>query len=174
MISDGVRMLRSVRDMARNATNDLSRELGTDVKLEDLHPKTFIRKHLLSEEDEATLRRPFDDAYQQVKGIADDVNETTGRRPADPPAPRPSSAPTQTTGQPTPPVGQGGYPPATSDPGQPYTGTGYGQVGYTAPAPSTAWGESGYGGSAPPYGQPGPGYTAPPRHAAEPYDDDAT
>ena len=44
--------------MARNATGDLSRELGTDIQLEDLHPRTFVRKHLLSEEDEAALRRP--------------------------------------------------------------------------------------------------------------------
>jgi len=43
VISDGVRFLRSMRTMARNATNDLSRELGTEVKLEDLHPRTFIR-----------------------------------------------------------------------------------------------------------------------------------
>ena len=35
-ISDGVRILRNLRDMARNATTDLSRELGTDISLEDL------------------------------------------------------------------------------------------------------------------------------------------
>ena len=90
VISDGVRFLRNVRTMARNATNDLSRELGTEVRLEDLHPKAFIRKHLLSEEEEAQLRRPFEDAYHDVRGqvggltgdvrgIADDVNDATGR-----------------------------------------------------------------------------------------------
>ncbi len=89
VISDGLRMLRSLRDMARNATTDLSRELGTEVRLEDLHPKTFIRKHLLSEEDEAALRRPFDDAYRDVKEIATDVNGVGSRRPQEqPPAPR--------------------------------------------------------------------------------------
>ena len=67
-ISDGVRMLRNLRDMARNATGDLSRELGTEISLEDLHPKTLIRKHILSEEDERTLRKPFDDLYQDVRG----------------------------------------------------------------------------------------------------------
>ena len=38
-ISDGVRILRNLRDMARNATTDLSRELGTEISLEDLNPK---------------------------------------------------------------------------------------------------------------------------------------
>jgi len=90
VISDGLRMLRQVRDMARNATTDLSRELGTEVRLEDLHPKTFIRKHLLSEEDEAALRRPFDDAYRDVKQVTSDVNDVGSRRPQQdlPPAPR--------------------------------------------------------------------------------------
>ncbi|WP_432985244.1 Sec-independent protein translocase subunit TatB [Dactylosporangium sp. CA-233914] len=72
-ISDGVRMLRQVRQMARNATGDLSRELGTDIQLEDLHPKTFLRKHLLSEEDEAALRKPLQGIYDDVRGVADQV-----------------------------------------------------------------------------------------------------
>lgn len=70
VIGDGMRMIRNLRDMARNATGDLSRELGTEVRIEDLHPKTFIRKHLLSEEDEAALRRPFDDAYGNLRDIS--------------------------------------------------------------------------------------------------------
>jgi sec-independent protein translocase protein TatB len=88
VISDGVRMLRNLRDLARNATTDLSRELGTEVRLEDLHPKTFIRKHLLSEEEEADLRRPFDDAYQDVRQIAADANDYDRPHPELPPAPR--------------------------------------------------------------------------------------
>jgi len=78
VIGDGMRMLRQVRNMARNATSDLSRELGTDISVEDLNPKTFIRKHLLSEEDEATLRRPFDDAARDVRSVANDVNSVAG------------------------------------------------------------------------------------------------
>ena len=70
-ISDGVRMLRQLRDMARNATGDLSRELGTNIELEDLHPRRFIRKHLLSEEDEAALRRPLTDLYGEMQGTVD-------------------------------------------------------------------------------------------------------
>jgi sec-independent protein translocase protein TatB len=71
MISDGMRMIRTVRDMARNATSDLSRELGTQVELEDLHPKTFLRKHLLSEADEAAIRKPLQDIYSDVQGVTD-------------------------------------------------------------------------------------------------------
>jgi sec-independent protein translocase protein TatB len=71
VISDTMRFLRSIRTMARNATNDLSRELGTTIELEDLHPKTFLRKHLLSESEEAELRRPFQDMYADMRDTAD-------------------------------------------------------------------------------------------------------
>jgi sec-independent protein translocase protein TatB len=74
-INDGVRMLRQLREMARNATGDLSRELGTDIQLEDLHPKTFLRKHLLSEEDEAALRKPLQGVYDDLRGTADSVKD---------------------------------------------------------------------------------------------------
>lgn len=79
VISDGLRMLRNLRNMARNATGDLSRELGTDIQLEDLHPKAFIRKHLLSEEDEEALRKPLKGVYDNVKsdltGVRDELND---------------------------------------------------------------------------------------------------
>jgi sec-independent protein translocase protein TatB len=101
-ISDGVRMLRQVRTMARNATGDLSKELGTDIQLEDLHPKTFLRKHLLSEEDEAALRKPLQGIYDDVRGVADQVkrdaqdaasaakNVTASPTPATAPATQPA------------------------------------------------------------------------------------
>jgi sec-independent protein translocase protein TatB len=80
-ISDGVRMLRNLRDMARNATTDLGRELGTDLTLEDLNPKTLIRKHILSEEDERALRAPFEDLYRDVerdiKGVKGEITDAT-------------------------------------------------------------------------------------------------
>jgi sec-independent protein translocase protein TatB len=69
-IADGVRMLRNLRNMARNATSDLNRELGTDFQLEDLNPKALLRKHLLSEEDEQAIRRPIEELY---RGVQDDV-----------------------------------------------------------------------------------------------------
>jgi sec-independent protein translocase protein TatB len=80
-VADGVKMLRNLRDLARNATGDLSRELGTDISLEDLHPKTLIRKHLLSEEDERLIRKPLDDLYRDVrndlKGVHGDIKQVT-------------------------------------------------------------------------------------------------
>jgi sec-independent protein translocase protein TatB len=88
-IADGVKMLRNLRDMARNATSDLSRELGTDIQLEDLNPKTLIRKHLLSEEDERALRKPLEDLYSGVKedlkgvhGELKSVADTLNKNPA--------------------------------------------------------------------------------------------
>ena len=67
VIGDGMRMLRQLRQMAANATGDLSRELGTDISLEDLNPKTLLRKHLLSEEDEAAIRKPLQSLYEDVR-----------------------------------------------------------------------------------------------------------
>jgi sec-independent protein translocase protein TatB len=79
VIGDGLRMLRGLRAMAQNATSDLSRELGTDIQLQDLHPKAFIRKHLLSEEDEAAIRKPlqglFDDVKADLNGVKSDLDD---------------------------------------------------------------------------------------------------
>ncbi len=70
LISDGVGMIRQLRRMATNATSDLSRELGTDISIEDLHPKTFVRKHLLSDEDQDALTRPFKEVYSDASDAA--------------------------------------------------------------------------------------------------------
>jgi sec-independent protein translocase protein TatB len=79
VIGDGLRMLRGLRAMAQNATSDLSRELGTDIQLQDLHPKAFIRKHLLSEDDEEALRKPlqglFEDVKSDLNGVKADIDQ---------------------------------------------------------------------------------------------------
>ncbi|MBG0566954.1 preprotein translocase subunit TatB [Actinoplanes aureus] len=79
VIGDGLRMVRNLRNMAQNATSDLSRELGTDIRLEDLHPKAFIRKHVLSEDDEAAIRKPlqslFDDVKQDLNGVKSELSD---------------------------------------------------------------------------------------------------
>ncbi|WP_428962083.1 Sec-independent protein translocase family protein [Micromonospora fluostatini] len=109
VISDGLRMVRNLRNMASTATTDLSRELGTDIKLEDLHPKAFIRKHLISEEDEQAIRKPlqtvYDDLRADVTGVHNELKEvasaadlrstggtstTTSSAPAAAPAPTPA------------------------------------------------------------------------------------
>lgn len=76
LISDGIAMLRQLRRMATNATGDLSRELGTDISVEDLNPKTFVRKHLLSDDDQDTLTRPFKDLYSDVSTTARGLDPT--------------------------------------------------------------------------------------------------
>ncbi|MGC5030060.1 preprotein translocase subunit TatB [Micromonospora sp. DT229] len=103
VIGDGLRMVRNLRTMARNATTDLSKELGTDIQLEDLHPKAFIRKHLLSEEDEQAIRKPlqgmYDDLRTDVTKVQKDIkNVATAADPRTPdptpvaPAPAPRTA----------------------------------------------------------------------------------
>ncbi|GIF24324.1 sec-independent protein translocase protein TatB [Actinoplanes tereljensis] len=94
VIGDGLRMLRGLRAMAQNATTDLNRELGTDLQLQDLHPKAFIRKHILSEEEEASLRKPlqglFDDVKNDLTGVKNDLSEVAAaadiKKPATPAA----------------------------------------------------------------------------------------
>ena len=98
VIGDGLRMVRKLRQMATEATGDLSRDLGTDIKLEDLHPKAFIRKHVLSEEDEQALRKPLEGVYRNIRsdveGVRDDVQQVTSaadlRRGAATPTPMPT------------------------------------------------------------------------------------
>jgi sec-independent protein translocase protein TatB len=79
VIGDGMRMLRGLRAMAQNATTDLNKELGTDLQLQDLHPKAFIRKHILSEEEEDALRKPlqglFDDVKSDLNGVKSDLSD---------------------------------------------------------------------------------------------------
>ena len=87
VIADAVRLLRTVRTMARNATRELREELGTDIELEDLHPKTFVRKHLFSEEDEEAFKRPLREAlrdFDEIKHV-DEVADAHAATPVEPP-----------------------------------------------------------------------------------------
>jgi sec-independent protein translocase protein TatB len=48
--ADAARMLRQFREFSQGAKADLTRELGPefqDLNLEDLNPRTFVRKNLL-------------------------------------------------------------------------------------------------------------------------------
>ncbi|MGH3747538.1 MAG: Sec-independent protein translocase protein TatB, partial [Micromonosporaceae bacterium] len=74
LLRDVMQGVRKLRKMARDATSDLSEELGHDVKLEDLHPKTFLRKHVLSEEDEELLRRPLEGLYSDFEDVAKETD----------------------------------------------------------------------------------------------------
>jgi sec-independent protein translocase protein TatB len=99
VISDGLRMVRNLRNMARNATTDLSKELGTDIQLEDLHPKAFIRKHLLSEEDEQAIRKPLQGVYDNLRadvtGVHNDLKDVATA--ADPRTPAATSSAARAT-----------------------------------------------------------------------------
>lgn len=77
VIADGMRMLRNLHRMARTATSDLSRELGTNITLEDLNPKTFVRRHLLSEAEQEALLRPFKDVSEDLRRHGDDLRRHT-------------------------------------------------------------------------------------------------
>ena len=82
--------IRKVRNMASEATADISKEVGTTIDITDLHPKTFIRKHVLSEADEEALKSPLKSALSDIqkhtKPVQDELNETarsvrsTGRK----------------------------------------------------------------------------------------------
>ncbi|WP_410810023.1 preprotein translocase subunit TatB [Micromonospora sp. 067-2] len=113
VITDGLRLVRNLRNMARSATGDLSRELGTDIQLEDLHPKAFIRKHLLSEEDEAAIRRPLQGVYDNlradVSGVHDELKDVANA--ADPRSSRNRSG--TATGTPSAPAPRASYDDAT-------------------------------------------------------------
>jgi sec-independent protein translocase protein TatB len=96
VIGDGMRMLRGLRAMAQNATSDLNKELGTDLQLQDLHPKAFIRKHILSEEDEDALRKPlqglFEDVKKDLNGVKSDLSDVAAAADIKASASKPSSA----------------------------------------------------------------------------------
>lgn len=75
------RFISKARNMASNAAADLSREIGTDIKPEDLNPKTFVRKHILSEEDQEMLTNPLKatmkDLQDSTKPLKEDLEATT-------------------------------------------------------------------------------------------------
>ncbi|MFC4335851.1 Sec-independent protein translocase family protein [Salininema proteolyticum] len=64
------RFISKLRSMATNAADTLSSEIGTEVKPEDLNPKAFVRKHVLSEDDQAMLTNP-------LKATAEDLKKST-------------------------------------------------------------------------------------------------
>ena len=62
------RTLRQFREFTRNAQDDLKKELGPefqDLELTDLHPKHFVRKHVLG---------PEDGDFREMRDITDSLN----------------------------------------------------------------------------------------------------
>jgi sec-independent protein translocase protein TatB len=61
MAAEAGRTLRKLRQYAKGLTDDLKAELGPevgDLDLASLNPKTFVRKHLLEDDDEAYAAPP--------------------------------------------------------------------------------------------------------------------
>lgn len=80
VVADGMRMLRNLRRVAQDATSDLSREFGTELRPEDLNPRTFVRRHLLSEQEQQALVQPFrtvsNDLQRHTEDLRDELRRT--------------------------------------------------------------------------------------------------
>jgi sec-independent protein translocase protein TatB len=77
LIQDVTRTLRKIREFSESAKQDIRQELGPEFKdfeFEDLHPKTFIRKHL--DDDELGLKeiRNGLDLKREMAEVADAVH----------------------------------------------------------------------------------------------------
>lgn len=60
MAAEAGKALRRIRQYAKGLTDDLKAELGPevgDLDLASLNPKTFVRKHLLEDDDEPVRTR---------------------------------------------------------------------------------------------------------------------
>jgi sec-independent protein translocase protein TatB len=82
VIQDTMAFIRKVREFSDSAKEDIRRELGPEFKdfeFEDLNPKTFIRKNLMSDEDEYGLKELKDigsslDMRKEMAEVTDAVN----------------------------------------------------------------------------------------------------
>lgn len=81
MAKNAARTLQQFREFTQGAREDLKKELGPEfdgLKLEDLNPKTFVRKNLLGEDD------PF--ALREIQTLNEDFKlSLDDRSPAAPP-----------------------------------------------------------------------------------------
>jgi len=85
--ADAARLLRQLRRMATNAREDVRRELGPElqgISLEDLNPKTALRKHVL---DDLDLDLDDDEKVRRGTRTFPGGASATGDGPS-PPAPR--------------------------------------------------------------------------------------
>ncbi|MFG1809331.1 sec-independent translocase [Streptomyces sp. NPDC049040] len=97
VIQDTMAFIRKVREFSDSAKEDIRRELGPEFKdfeFEDLNPKTFIRKNLMSDEDEYGLKelRDLGSSLDLRKEMAEVTDAVNGVETAAPAAARTSSA----------------------------------------------------------------------------------
>lgn len=84
VIQDAMAFIRKVREFSDSAKEDIRRELGPEFKdfeFEDLNPKTFIRKNLMSDDDEYGLKELQEigknlDLRKEMAEVTDAVNGT--------------------------------------------------------------------------------------------------
>ncbi|WP_371330056.1 sec-independent translocase [Streptomyces sp. TP-A0356] len=74
--------LRKVREISADAEQEIRSELGPgfeDFELQDLHPKTFVRKHVLEDDGLglAEIRSALD-PRKELTELTDAVRETDG------------------------------------------------------------------------------------------------
>jgi sec-independent protein translocase protein TatB len=78
------RMLRQFRQMADSAKADLQEGLGPEFKdfdLNDLNPKTFVRKHLLEDDDTYPATKNGNGLFDDEPSYATAANQLNGEKP---------------------------------------------------------------------------------------------
>ncbi len=78
MSRKAARVLYFLRNIANNATSQLREELGpdyADLTVEDLNPKTFVKKHLVGqlEQDLADIKNDLDDVRGEINHDLEDA-----------------------------------------------------------------------------------------------------
>jgi len=78
------RMLRQFRQMADSAKADLQEGLGPEFKdfdLNDLNPKTFVRKHLFEDEPGGGLTANGSSVFDDEPSYATTAHQLDGKKP---------------------------------------------------------------------------------------------
>lgn len=87
VIQDTMNFIRKVREFSDSAKEDIRRELGPEFKdfeFEDLNPKTFIRKNLMSDDDEYGLKelKELGSSFDFRKEMAEVTDAVNGVEPS--------------------------------------------------------------------------------------------
>jgi sec-independent protein translocase protein TatB len=90
------RVIRYLRDIAGNAQDQLSKELGpefSDLDIRDLNPKTFVQKHLSDVQPMVDdVKKELSDLSATGQSARDDVAGAIGQKPLSSGGPTPQAA----------------------------------------------------------------------------------
>lgn len=84
MVGEAARTIRKFREFSTNARTDLKKELGPefeDLKLEDLNPKTFVRKNLMGDDDDLGFKELGELRHDLTKQLSLDHDDSGAVRP---------------------------------------------------------------------------------------------